>query len=840
LVDSLPVSQTGSPAAALQAFSRAAGAASAITGLAVLVGWAFDIATLKSVSSGLATMKANTAICFVLAGSSLILSASAPAAAPARRVAQVMASGAALIGLLTGLEYMIGWDLGIDQALFKDPRSGSSVEAFPGRMAQATALAFVLVSTALIVLDVEPRGGSRPAQYAALLAAFIAFVAVIGHIYGVESLYAVAGYTSMAAYTAATLVLLSLGVVFARPRHGLMAIVTSNTAGGILARRVLPLAVLALPVLGWLRLRAEEAGYVDARFALALLITTTLLIVGGLTWWNATLLHRSDSARLEALENLRTLNAELEQRIADRTRELHDEIHGRQRTESALRLSEERLQAVVDHASAVVTLKDLEGRYLFVNRHFASLFGLPRDQLLGQRFQDVLPPATAEGAQEYDRQVLAAGGPKEFEEELRLADGLHTFLVIRFPLLGPDGVPYAIGTVATDITQRKRAEQAIQDARLEADRANQAKSDFLSRMSHELRTPLNAILGFGQLIEMRTETPQDRESVEQILKGGRHLLSLINEVLDISRIDSGRLSLSPEPVHVGEVIRRVVDLARPLASPRRIALQTEGLLTDRYVLADNQRLQQVLLNFVSNGIKYNHEGGRVTVACHDDGTGRLRISVIDTGRGIPAALQSRLFTPFDRLGAEAHGIEGTGLGLALSERLVEAMGGRIGLVSTEGRGSTFWVELSEARSPAVPVGLDKPTAPRGPAPVRSGTVLYVEDNPSNLRLVERVLAERPAVRLIPSMQGRLGLALAREHRPDLILVDLHLPDISGEEVLRELQADPDLKDTPVIIVSADATPGQLKRLLAAGARAYLTKPFDVAQLLGLLDATLSD
>ena len=203
-------------------------------------------------------------------------------------------------------------------------------------------------------------------------------------------------------------------------------------------------------------------------------------------------------------------------------------------------------------------------------------------------------------------------------------------------------------------------------------------------------------------------------------------------------------------------------------------------------------------------------------------------------------MQSRLFTPFDRLGAEAHGIEGTGLGLALSKRLVEAMGGLIGLESAEGRGTTFWVELPETRSPVLRAGLGEPTAPGGPVPMRRGTVLYVEDNPSNLRLVERVLAERPAVRLISAMQGRLGLALAREHRPDLILADLHLPDMSGEDVLREIQADPDLKGTPVIIVSADATRGQLKRLLAAGARAYLTKPLDVAELLGLLDATLSD
>jgi signal transduction histidine kinase/CheY-like chemotaxis protein len=376
--------------------------------------------------------------------------------------------------------------------------------------------------------------------------------------------------------------------------------------------------------------------------------------------------------------------------------------------------------------------------------------------------------------------------------------------------------------------------------RAEADVANRAKSEFLSRMSHELRTPLNAILGFGQLIEMRATTPQDRESVEQILKGGRHLLNLINEVLDISRIEAGRLSLSVEPVNVGEVIRQVVDLAQPLASPRRIALQTNGSAGHRYVLADHQRLRQVLLNLVSNGIKYNREEGQVTVACRDDGTDRLRISVSDTGPGIPATFQSRLFTPFDRLGAEAHGIEGTGLGLALSKRLVEAMGGLIGLESVEGRGSTFWVDLPEARSPVALPGVDRYPVPSSPASLQRSTVLYVEDNPSSLRLVERLLADRPTVRLIPAMQGRLALALAREHRPDVILCDLHLPDISGEEVVREIQADPQLKDTPIIILSADATPGQVTRLLAAGARAYLTKPIDVAELLSLLDATLSD
>jgi len=360
-------------------------------------------------------------------------------------------------------------------------------------------------------------------------------------------------------------------------------------------------------------------------------------------------------------------------------------------------------------------------------------------------------------------------------------------------------------------------------------------------MSHELRTPLNAILGFGQLLERRVAEGRDRESVEQILKGGRHLLTLINEILDISRIEAGRLSLSSEPVQVGDALKRVLDLARPLAGDRHIAFVADDVVGDeRYVLADSQRLQQVLLNLVSNAIKYNRDGGRITLACEVAREGWLRITVRDTGAGIAPALQRRLFTPFDRLGAESATVEGTGLGLALSKGLVEAMGGRIGVESTEGEGSAFWVELAQTASPDQRSGLGPRREVAGVnAGGRQGTVLYIEDNAPNLRLVERVLGEHTRMRLITAMQGRLGLALAHQHRPDLILADLHLPDMSGEEVLRAVLDDRALRATPVIVLSADATPGQIKRLLAAGARAYLTKPLDVGQLLSEIEAALT-
>jgi signal transduction histidine kinase/ActR/RegA family two-component response regulator len=385
--------------------------------------------------------------------------------------------------------------------------------------------------------------------------------------------------------------------------------------------------------------------------------------------------------------------------------------------------------------------------------------------------------------------------------------------------------------LATEAAERRRSEA-------EAAAANRAKSEFLSRMSHELRTPLNAVLGFGQLLEIDPLTAEQRESVGHILKAGRHLLGLIDEVLDISRIEAGHLSISLEPVLLDEVIQEALDLIHPLAAKWNVRLDGAAReVGDRYVLADRQRLKQVLLNILSNAAKFNRPGGTVSVAAEDAAGDRLRVNVTDTGPGIPPEKMGRLFTAFDRLGAEVTGVEGTGLGLALSKRLVEVMGGAVGVDSAVGQGSTFWVELPLVESPATGVA---PLTTPAPASPTQGTVLYIEDNLPNLRLVERLLAHRPGMKLLSAIQGGLGLELAREHRPGLILLDLNLPDIPGEKVLELLQHDPRTRQIPVVVISADATPGRIKRLLSAGARAFLTKPLDVKQFLRLLDEVLNE
>ena len=508
-------------------------------------------------------------------------------------------------------------------------------------------------------------------------------------------------------------------------------------------------------------------------------------------------------------------------------------------------VTNEMLAAIVRSSDDAILSKTPTGIVTSWNPAAERLYGWTADEIIGRSIATIIPPERAGEEKTILREVLAGRAIDHYRTTRVHKNGTRIEVSLTVsPIRAADGSIVAASTIARDMTEQVRFETELRGARSEAERArgeaeraNAAKNEFLSHMSHELRTPLNVVLGFAQLLELTELDEGQVQSVEQILKAGKHLLELINELLDVSRIETGGMSLSVEPVDARAALAEVVALMAPLASERGISVveETDGPC---WVLADLHRLKQVLLNLLSNAIKYNHDGGSVRLRTGRAPGGAVRIAVSDTGPGMSGEQLERLFTPFDRLGAEKTAVEGTGLGLPLSRGLIEAMQGRIAVESQPGVGSTFLVELRPAEPAEVDGGHAEHTVGDGAA-AYAGTVLYIEDNLANVQLVERLVGRRSELRLLPAMQGSRGLELAREHTPALILLDLDLPDISGEDVLARLRADPATADVPVVVLSADATAARRERLLAAGAREYMAKPIDVKRFLAVLDEQVS-
>jgi signal transduction histidine kinase/ActR/RegA family two-component response regulator len=392
-------------------------------------------------------------------------------------------------------------------------------------------------------------------------------------------------------------------------------------------------------------------------------------------------------------------------------------------------------------------------------------------------------------------------------------------------------------------TERKRLDQVLLEKNVELERANLAKSDFLSSMSHELRSPLNAILGFAQLMstDAAAVTPAQKASIDQILHAGWYLLELINGILDLAQIESGKLSLSLEQVSLAEVMVECQAMIEPQRQARGIRLNFCRFETTCFVHADRTRLKQVVINLLSNALKYNRPGGSVTVGCSSNTPKYVRISVTDTGAGLAPDRLAQLFEPFNRLGQEAGPEEGTGIGLVVSKRLVELMGGAIGVESSVGVGSVFWIELKATVAPTVDLdaaGLTAAPAAQVLPGARLRTLLYVEDNPANLSLVEQLVARRSDLRLLSARTGNLGIQIARDTLPDVILMDINLPGLSGLDALDILRADPATAHIPVIALSANAMPHDIKKGLEAGFFRYLTKPIKVNEFMETVNVAL--
>ncbi len=493
---------------------------------------------------------------------------------------------------------------------------------------------------------------------------------------------------------------------------------------------------------------------------------------------------------------------------------------------------------------------DPSGIITDVNKQMEVLTGCTRDELIGAPFKNYFTdPVRAEMG---IKKVLREKNVTDYELTARSRDGKKTVVSINATTFyDRDRKLQGVFAAARDITERKRLDQVLQEKNIElesarsvAEKANLSKSDFLSSMSHELRSPLNAILGFAQLMESGSPLPTatQKASIDQILKAGWYLLELINEILDLALIESGRLSLSLEPMSLVNVMLECQAMIEPQAQKSGIRMSFPQFESPYVVHADRTRVKQILINLLSNAIKYNRAQGAVEVTCIAGTKQCIRICVCDTGEGLSPEKCAQLFQPFNRLGQEASGEEGTGIGLVVSKRLVELMGGKIGVESTVGVGSTFWIELNLAAAPHPVIDAAEPLVPpklhvQHDTTLR--TLLYVEDNKANVQLVEQLIARRPDLRLLSAEDGRLGIEMARTHQPEVILMDINLPGMNGIQALKILREDQATAHIPVLAISANAMPHDIKNGLDAGFLHYLTKPIKVNEFMEALDMALA-
>jgi signal transduction histidine kinase/CheY-like chemotaxis protein len=671
----------------LRLFARVVGIVVAVEGGVVLLGWACEIETLKSVVPGLATMKPNTAVALILAGSFLALDGVRGGSPVLRLVARLCAILVALIGGVTGLEYVLDVDLHVDRILFGNAVL-ASVASVPGRMSPLTAASLLLLGLAALFASGSRRLHHGLCETLTLAVAFISLLALVGYSFGVHALRSVAGYDSMALHTASSLLLLSLGLIASRPERGLMATIVSPGAGGLAARRLLPFAAMLPFVLGRLRLAGERAGLYDTSFGVALGALATAATFSALVLWNARSVNR-----LEA-----------ERRV----------------TEDLMRESSRRLE-------------DAQRR----------------------------------------------------SEEL------------------------------------ERANQRAQDA-------SRLKSEFLANMSHELRTPLNAVIGFAELLhdgKLGPVSGPQKEYLGDILSGSRHLLALINDVLDLARVEAGKMEFRPEPVDAGRLAREVMDIVRGVAAQKRIRLIAEVEPSLGSIVTDPGKLKQVLYNYLSNALKFTPDEGRVVVRFRGEDADCFRLEVEDTGIGIRREDLGRLFTEFQQLDAStAKKHAGTGLGLVLTKRIVEAQLGRVGVRSEPGQGSLFFAVL-----PRTGRAEEEPRQQPASSRAESALVLVVEDEAKQRAWLGRALTEA-GYSIDVAATGAEALKRCRERAYDAIMLDLLLPDMTGWDLLRAIRGGGPSHETPVIVLTVVAE----KTGPGLAVQDFLIKPVQPGDLLASL------
>ncbi|NQV83050.1 MAG: PAS domain-containing protein [Rhodospirillales bacterium] len=511
------------------------------------------------------------------------------------------------------------------------------------------------------------------------------------------------------------------------------------------------------------------------------------------------------------------------------------DVTEQKKAEEALRESEGRFQAFLQYTTSAITMKNRDGEFLMANATYKQWAGLGEADIESKNLKDIFPPQLAKKILDNDRRVFESKKPNSEERYLDFVHGdTRTVISHKFPMFNDNGEVYAVGTILTDQSERLRAE--------EAESANQTKSEFLASMSHEIRTPLNAILGFAQLMDTSLSEPpteSQKVSLEQILSGGGHLLSLIDEILDLAKIESGNMALAVEAVDIGDIITECIASTAQLGRDKGVAIvnHTANQALPA-VKIDSTRFRQVLLNLLSNAVKYNLNDGKVFIGFEQSDPDMARIIVTDTGPGISPERQKELFVPFSRLGREASDVPGTGIGLTITKKLVEAMNGRIGFESRPGQGSSFWFEIPIADTHPCPPADIRPSTKTHQL-LGKQTILYVEDSRPSQKLMEALIGQRTQATMLCAETGELGLEMAKEYLPDLILMDINLPRLNGFEALASLRSFQPTSQIPVIALTARAMPEDVNHGLKAGFLAYLTKPIQIDQVLEAIESALA-
>ncbi len=838
-----------------------AAGATALIACLVLIGWTFDVEILKRIVPGLVAMNPMTAMAFLLAAISLALFSGEKSDEPTSSgqwLARACAFAVALIGVARMVAIIGGPDLGIDRLLFS-AKLGVGFRV-PNVMAPNTALSFVLVGNALLLVHSRKRRTSPFVCIAALVCGFEALLAILGYAYGIGAFYGLQAFIPMALHTAVAFLVITFGIMACQAQRGFLAVIIGKNIGGLMARRLLPAAILVPAVIGWLRLEGQRMGFFDSEFGVALYTVTNMLVFGTLVACNAYLLFKTDAARVKADERLRRAHEELEAHVQERTAELskanaqlekaREELEERVKERTAtLAANKHELEAAVhanqlimDKSRDVICTVDEGGRFVSVSAACETVWGYKPGELAGKAYIDMVHPDDREKTNAVAAAIIAGDPVSDFENRYFRKDGSLIDVMWSAYWSEADRIMFA---VAHDITERAQNEKVLKQAKEEADRANRSKSEFLANMSHEIRTPMNGIIGMTDLALETKLNREQREYLGMVKTSAHSLLGLINDILDFSKIEAGKLELEAIDFSLRDCIAGMLKPLGIRADQKGLELVADiPADVPDHMVGDPTRLRQILINLTDNAIKFT-ERGEVIVKVINQlapyGESHLHFSVTDTGIGIPPEKQCAIFEAFaqaDGSTTRTHG--GTGLGLSIASQLIRKMRGRIWIESKVGEGTTFHftVRLGVRDTPA-------PTARHlDPQSLDGLRALIVDDNAVNRRILQEMLSNwRMQPTVVPSGAAALDemLRAAQSGTPfPLVLLDAVMPEMDGFELAENIKQRPELTASTVMMLSSAMPAGAAARCNQLGIAGVLTKPVTQSDLLDAILLAISD